>query len=86
MLFMVLIHSLTSLKLEAPVDTIIGFLVFAILSTKLRSVFSNEAILYNFTFKLSKKSTALVLKGVLKSVMPNFFAILKASWCHLKGV
>ena len=42
-LFIVLMHSLTSLKLEAPVDTIIGFLVFAILSTKLRSVFSNEA-------------------------------------------
>ena len=63
-----------------------GFFVRAILSTSLKSVISNEAILYIFALYFFNKSTALMLNGVLNNSILSFFANLNASLCQLNGV
>ena len=63
-----------SAKVDAPVDMITGFPVFATFFSKGQSVFSKDAILYMGTSKVSRKSTAVASKGELKATMPRFFA------------
>ena len=57
-----------------PVDTIKGFPVLATFLIRSKSVFSKEAILYKSTSRLSRKSTELSSKGVLKGIKPLLLA------------
>ena len=58
--------SLISLNEEAPVEIIIGFLVFAISLIKFKSVFSSDAILYNLGLNCFKKLRPFYTKGSAK--------------------
>src|SRR3989338_6622671 len=59
---------------DAPVERMIGFLVFAIFRSIGKNVMSEEEILYAGTPIRSRKSTESRSKGVEKSTMPIFFA------------
>ena len=65
-IFKYLTASLISFSEASPADIITGFLICAIRFGNGKWLFSNEATLYNGTFKLSKKSTAVWSKGLLK--------------------
>ena len=75
-----------SFRVAIPVDIIIVFFLEAIYLISLTSVISKEAILYSWQFKLSNKSTALILNGLLNNILLYFFAKSKASLCQLNGV
>ena len=69
----VLIALSISLKLDRPVDKIIGFFFFATYFINSKSVISNEAILYNGTPSFSKSSTASLSHGEEKNIIFFFF-------------
>src|SRR5688572_17660564 len=73
-------------SVAAPVLMMTGFPVVATFLSKGQSVFSKEAILYNGTCKLSRKSTAVSSKGELKATSPNSAARLKIGACQSQGV
>ncbi|MNW68174.1 hypothetical protein D3C74_468830 [compost metagenome] len=69
-----------------PVEIIIGFPVLATLRIRGISVFSKLAILYAGTSNDSRKSTAVLSKGVLKTINPNSLQRLNIGSCHSHGV
>ncbi|MNI99249.1 hypothetical protein D3C73_1582730 [compost metagenome] len=69
-----------------PVDKMIGFPFEATYSINGMSVISNEATLYAGTFKVSKKSTAVLSKGEEKQTRSSSLATFIKSSCHSHGV
>jgi hypothetical protein len=69
-----------------PVERIIGLPVRAMVSTRGRSLSSNEATLWQGTPSFSRKATAVGSNGVEKHSRPRAFAASMSSACHSQGV